>query len=244
MRKQRGAFLIFVSILIVPILAVVALAVDLSIAAIAVRQSQRAADAASLAAVNLFRGADSLVAWKNTKRAALGAISSNQMYGLDSHASSGLGSSANSGSFRFDGEDGGGGTNGPNGTAFDDSHYGNLQGSSGNLKVTIIRGLSCYEPVGGVLKRVWYSLEKVDGYKRYCFVNSVRSSVDISSVQSFFGSAVGISLLPTIRGTSASHLRAPNSCGQPLCSDIGVADSSGTLDSFGNKYFNPYTNCP
>lgn len=239
--------MVFLVIMVVALFAIVALAVDLAVLFLSSRQAQRAVDAASLAAVTLFKDQSptaSLQAWQISKKASLGGFSVNPIHGLNTEASHSLynnqGTMSSGQLFSYQSGDGTGNGNQSTYYVYDLPGYKGITGTSGNLTITMLRGIICYQPSGASFVRRWYSLEQPDGVARYCHVNSVRHYLTIKNVATFFGSLVGTSLIPKFKASATSYLLPPNSCGVPLCSDLGVV---GGADSFGNNYFEPSIVC-
>ncbi len=233
---ERGVTLPFAAISLVALLGIVGLALDTTMTLLAIRDAQRSLDAASLAAVNSLRHPSKLDGWRNAKKAALAALSINRLIGLDSAARSSLQSSSVPGSFRFDAFT-------SSHTPFDEAGYDRNTGLRGNLSVTLVRGLFCYDPdpdhPGSFIRR-WYSLEK-DFPSRYCYANSVRMRAEIRHIPTSFIRVLGMSVVPKIFVLSTAYVKPPNSCGFPLCKLIGMPDSSS--DELAT-HFLPTVSCP
>lgn len=235
-RSEGGVTLPFAAISLVALLGIVGLALDTTMTLLALRDAQRSLDAASLAAVNSLRNPSRIDGWKNAKKAGLAALSINRLIGLDATALSSLESSSAPESFRFDAVT-------TSNTPLDDVGYDRNTGVRGNLSITLVRGLFCYDPdpdhQGSFIRR-WYSLDK-DFPSRYCYANSVRMRAEIRHIPTSFIRVLGMSVVPRILVLSTSYVKPPNSCGFPLCRLLGMPDSSS--DELAT-HFLPTVSCP
>ena len=211
---QRGAVLVLTCLVLIVLIAVGGLVIDLGRLQVILRQMQSAADSASLAGVTQLENPADITGWRNVKKATLAAISRTKIHELDPVAKQALAQQT----ARY--------TSG--GATFHDCpDYQNMESEFGNFEVRTQRGVFCYDPnlSGGFIRR-WFTLEDKPNY--FCLANSVEVTLTVRELEASFAKVmVGDRLLP-VSITATAHLNVPNTCGQDLCSSLGI-DSNGVF---------------
>ena len=203
MNNQTGVTILFLVVIVTALIGMVGLVIDSARLTLVAKQLQNAADSAALAAAN--RLDKSVTGFRASKQVCKAALSQANIINVTNPVDTNF--------------------------AFDDGVHTPLdlppdqcqEGTTGNLKIRIVRGIYCYQLDASGTLQPFYQEADTSGANDldYCKVNHVRVIAEITDFPTSFARIFGIERISKVVRTADATVRdIPETCGKPLCSDL------------------------